>query len=70
MNKQYADKIDAFHSAITEDEKSRVFSGLLTEDDFSTSSPNKFRISRISSGIQDYLRYKSGVRRRQAVDIY
>ena len=44
--------------AVTPEEWPRIFGGVLTEWDFSTSAPNPGRIDKICAGIDAYLKYK------------
>ena len=60
-NKKQEDRMSIFQDNIIkigQDEFSRLWGGELTEFDFSTSSPNSYRIEKIARGIDEYLKYK------------
>lgn len=60
-NKKQEDRMTTFQDnkiTISQDEYSRLWCGELTEHDFSTSSPNPYRIEKIARGIDEYLKYK------------
>lgn len=40
------------------EEFDRIFFGELTEADFSTESPNVYRLDKFAAGIYDYMKYK------------
>ena len=61
-NKKQEDRMSIFQDNIIkigQDEYSRLWGGELTEFDFSTSSPNSYRIEKIARGIDEYLKYKT-----------
>lgn len=58
MNQNKSKYIEKVTNVIKADELERIFGGVLSNADFSTTLPNEKRIEKIYTGIKNYLHYR------------